>query len=1213
MEKAKRSIMSMSVIAFGFVFAVAVRAAEITKADNRDALSEPSSWTNGVAPGANDVAVWDGEVAVSGNWTNGLGADVVWQGIRGTNMIADLVITNSGHTLTLGADGIKLAIPNTAVNVRLHAPLSLAAAQEWLWNSSLSLHVYGPVSGTGPLTLSGSYYGALYNEVDVTGGVTVNCKGLYMRTNAVMAGPVEVQNGKNLWIDQPTDTDWSALFPDHVVANNGLLEFGAPTAAPRTTVTLEEGDSLNTTLTSDRNVGRITISKSDVVLSGGVITNNHLDLTGGTFTQDAGASFVNYVTAVGLGYTTTSSATDREATVSGGEMDTRRLSVGIGNTALYPGIFTVAGGHVKASREPDPRYGGIAIGATKESLINNNSITNPAGILRVTGGQLDASVISIGDYQIDRGLPAYDVTDGYARFELSGGEVNVGRGGIGTAPAWKSASSVYEMVWSGGTLGALMTNFSCQAKVTLSGRNGGVTVRTADKQGVSRTITLNETLSGAGGLRKTGGGTLVLAAECTYTGKTEVVEGTLKIDTTQTTAIWRADDLSEAPGTEISDWVCSSGDNSDWAFTYSVATAIYSGFTAPEVATDLMNGHKAVRFDGNMDALALSTATYTTPAYGGSNLTVAIVVRPRGPGKGSGTSANGVSGIIGSYIGWNATGSLWTLALSPSGSVGAGCCTNTAVVNFAGWSSVWDSTTNVVDSTPHVVMYTWQSGEVLEVNVDGQRTQFEGTLVDAAALVNTRMILGSNEAKLGFNGDIAEFRFYKGAPLSTADQDKVGRELAAVYGAVYTGAAEEDPEAEPEQASVPAAVAVWNPDGLSGTPGTPVTAWTSTTDARSFSSATASAVHPWATSPKIGTETINGYKTLYFDGGSNHLALTSTKNPVSGYTNMTVAVVLRPHGRGVGTSTDWKLNAFVVGQSFYSGVGQNWAVAYPANALLRGCVVTNDQNNNVTLWPSVEADVPLFYDNQAHVAIMTLKGGESVSINIDGAVKTTTNQIPAAAGIKATRILLGASEDGVNVFKGVIAEMRFWREALTLEQQRALGTELARKYDLPEDGYVFAQGPFASREVEVAAGAVFDAVYYCAQAGQVFRGGGDVNALLKLGADAVIESGPAAALTVQGLEVEAGGMLRWSCGADGAHAPTQVSGGVTLPQGTVLVEIDAANNVPRGVLLQYTGTLVDNGVVWEISGGGSTTKIVHDVENKRLQISTMTGTMLSVR
>lgn len=1204
MNRAKPRLFSISVMAFGFVFAIAVRAAEITKADNQDALSSGSSWVGGVAPGENDVAVWDGTVAVSGNWTYGLGADVAWQGIRGTNMVADLTITNSGHTLTVGADGIKVPVPGGFFNVRIDAPLALAAAQEWLWNNSMSLHVYGPVSGTGPLTLSGSFYGALYDAVNVSGGVTVNCLGLYMRTNAVITGPVEVKQDKTLWINRPADTDWSALFPEHVVQNNGILGFGAPMATARAAVTLEEGDSLGAALSFERGIGRITIQNNDVVLSGGVITNNHLDLVGGTFTQDAGVSFVNYVTAVG--FAAPVSVTERAATVSGGEMDTRRLSVGIGNTALYPGVFTVAGGHVKANRVTALQSGGIAIGAAKESLLNNTPTADPAGILRVTGGRLDTTQISFGDYQTAHDS-TYDVNDGYARFELRGGEVNVGSGGIGPAPAWKSASSVYETVWSGGTLGAL-TDFSSQAKVTLSGRDGGVTVRAADKQGVSRTITLNETLAGAGGLRKTGGGTLALTAECTYTGKTEVVEGTLKIGTTPATAVWRADDLSEAPGTEISDWVCSSGDISTWAFKYSVATAIYSGFTAPEVAADLMNGHKAVRFDGAMDALALSSSQYaSTPTVGGSSLTVAVVARPRGPGKGNGTNANGGAGLIGSTLSWNA-GTLWTLALGQSGAVGAGCCTNTASPNFTGWSSVWDSTTNVADSTPHVVMFTWQPGEALEVNVDGQRTQFEGSLVDAATIANTRLILGSNENKLGFNGDIAEFRIYKGVRLSAAEQDTVGRELAAMYGAVYTGTAE-DPGAEPEQASVPAPVAVWNPDGLSGTPGTTVTSWTSTNGARSFSSVTARNVHSWATSPTIGTETLNGYKTLYFDAVSNHLALTGSSNPVSGSTNMTVAVVLRPHGRGAGTSTDWRYNAFVVGQSYMSGVGQQWAVAYPTNALLRGCVGTQDAPS---LWSRIDADVPLFYDNQAHVAIMTLKGGESVSINIDGAVKTTTNQIPAAAGIKQTRILLGASEDSVYLFKGVIAEMRFWREALTLEQQRTLGTELARKYGLPEDGYVSAQGPFASREVNIADGAVFDAGYYRVQAGQVFRGGGDVAAVLKLSADAVIESGPAAALTVNGLVVEAGGVLRWSCGADGSHAPTQVSGDVSLPQGTVLVEIDAANNAPQGVLLQYAGTLVDNGAVWEISGGRSTTKIVHDVANKRLKISTMTGTCLSV-
>ncbi|MFO7937716.1 MAG: hypothetical protein R6V06_08955 [Kiritimatiellia bacterium] len=623
-----------------------------------------------------------------------------------------------------------------------------------------------------------------------------------------------------------------------------------------------------------------------------------------------------------------------------------------------------------------------------------------------------------------------------------------------------------------------------------------------------------------------------------------------------------------------------------------------------------MNGHKAVRFDGDMDALAMSANSYdSTPGLGGSSLTVVMVARPRGPGKGDGVHVNSGAGLIGGTVSWN-PGTMWTLALSESGAVGAGSCTNTNNADFTGWSSVWDSMTNVVDSAPHVVMYTWQSGEALEVNVDGQRTQFAGSLVDDDTVTKTRLILGSNEAKLGFDGDIAEFRIYKGARLSAAEQDTVGRELAAVYGAVYTGAAENSGP-EPEPASVPDAVAVWNPDGLSGTPGTTVTDWSSSNETWSFNSTIAHAVHSWATSPSIGTETLNGYKTLYFDGVANQLAMTGNNpTPVSGATDMTVAVVLRPHGWGAGDSYEWRYNAWVVGQSFGSG-GQQWAVSYPENALLSGCVGTHDDGGQ---WSRVEADVPLFYGNEAHVAIMTLKGGESVSINIDGAVKTTTYQIPPAAGIKQTRSLMGVNDVTECCFKGEIAEMRFWKEALTLDQQRALGTQLARKYGLSEDGYVSAQGPFASREVDIAEGAVFDAGgYYRVQAGQVFRGGGDVEAVLKLGADGVIESGLTTALTVDGLVVESGSVLRWCCGADGEHAPTQVNGDVILPQGTAAVEIDSESNAPRGILLAYTGSLIDNGVTWQISGGNSTTEIVHDVENRRLRISTIVGTVLIVQ
>ena len=135
------------------VMAFAVYAADIQKADNRDALSLGSSWMDGIAPGTNDVAVWNGATAASGPWTYGLGTNVAWYGLSVTNAVSMLTITNDGSVLTLGAGGMILSNSYNCLNC---APVALAALQAWRFAGSTILYQWGAVSGEGPLTLGDS-------------------------------------------------------------------------------------------------------------------------------------------------------------------------------------------------------------------------------------------------------------------------------------------------------------------------------------------------------------------------------------------------------------------------------------------------------------------------------------------------------------------------------------------------------------------------------------------------------------------------------------------------------------------------------------------------------------------------------------------------------------------------------------------------------------------------------------------------------------------------------------------------------------------------------------------------------------------------------------------------------------------------------------------------------------------------------------------------
>ena len=191
-----RTMVGKTIIA-GMVPFFWAMADEIQKADNSLSLAEGESWVGGTAPGSGDVAVWDGEIAQPGGWNCGLGASVAWGGLRVTNAVSMLTVTNSGATLSLGGDGINLAAATNEYFCRLYAPVNVLGDQVWRVSSPTVLYLWGPVSGAGALTAGTDVqkgHVVFYDAVDLPKGVTV-AGNAQMRTNAVVSGPVTVASG----------------------------------------------------------------------------------------------------------------------------------------------------------------------------------------------------------------------------------------------------------------------------------------------------------------------------------------------------------------------------------------------------------------------------------------------------------------------------------------------------------------------------------------------------------------------------------------------------------------------------------------------------------------------------------------------------------------------------------------------------------------------------------------------------------------------------------------------------------------------------------------------------------------------------------------------------------------------------------------------------------------------------------------------------------
>jgi fibronectin-binding autotransporter adhesin len=117
-------------------------------------------------------------------------------------------------------------------------------------------------------------------------------------------------------------------------------------------------------------------------------------------------------------------------------------------------------------------------------------------------------------------------TGGTASYTMSGGSLYLGAGGV----AQGSIHPNVTITLSGGTVGAL-ASWSSALPMTLATINGDTTFQCADSSGNSFNISLPMALTGSGGLKKSGTGTLTLSGANTYTGTTVSSNGTLVINT----------------------------------------------------------------------------------------------------------------------------------------------------------------------------------------------------------------------------------------------------------------------------------------------------------------------------------------------------------------------------------------------------------------------------------------------------------------------------------------------------------------------------------------------------------------------------------------------------------------------------------------------------------------------------------------------------------
>ena len=1213
-------------------------------------LSDGAAWDGGVAPGADDVAVFDGTLPD----TLTIPANAAWLGIVRTN-IANAV-TFTGGPLTLGTDGITCFTVNQDFYRTYLPDIVLAGAQTWTLTTNKALCVSGSVTGTGPLTLYApeAYNTLFYGDVEPTGGVLTSGKAYVwaMRGARFAQAPSMLPDTYFLCQADGTGTvAFADVIASRAFANNGMFSFGSKendtsmAADIPPVVTLAAGDSLGGTdaANSSRSKQLIHVQDTHVVVDGGDVTGNSwFYLRSGSWTQLSGDTAFNYAALIGRGISSVYKCQQQRLTISGGTFTARRMSVGMANEDAYPAeVFMTGGSYASTLPNGSDWASALAIGqrlANGETTWSNEEHKSvnldsqyASARFEMTGGTVTTPSILFGnDYNIDGKKDLHTAS----RFALRGGTLRLGLNGIRKARYWDANDSHYDCVLSGGTFTFYKNDADSQADMRLSDRDGGTSFCTSNNVTSTR---IYGSLYGSGGFRKIGPGTLRLTGANDYTGRTDVVEGSLYTGADcafAVDAIWQADDFFDlGAGTQVGDWT-NRGGIGPWTFKNAGTIDTFRGMnlSSPTVAATTMNGHAELAFDGTRAMFVTGNAAQ--PISEKDKFTIACVLRVEegtvGGGSGDWQDATVIMGC--SLSSASTLGSRYGLALNANGCIGCGMKSTWQAdgANVTTNETLW-STTPINDGKPHVVVWTWEYGQQHTLRVDNETVNCNSVSNGCKKTIKTRFILGAGEyaPTKRFRGTIADLRM---TPWVLNDAG-YARVLGLRYGveAFAPGAAPSAPSTE----TVPTATATWDAESLTQTDGQTVTEWPEKDGKGATSSSTWKFTSSLADNI-LSTRTLyagttvgptiargpDGHKLVSFNGTNACMALTGSANtPVSDAGSMTVAMVVRFTGYGSsgGNFTSKGTTTGFFGESFAPS-GRQWLLTLTGSARVGACMEWSNQAGAVALRSARR----FLDDGELHVIVVSyppIGTDQTMIFALDGV--TTTLTCSPANNISKTRILLGGAEQGSKARYAPVdvAEFRFWKNvALTAGQVETLTKELCAKYNVYDEGFERGRAvdrQQRSREVFVHEGASYGApvnLDFTLWPDQTIWGDGSVVGHMYVAPGATVKTTATNTLTTAAVEFADGATLKAECGANGAVNPLSVTGDVWFPDGTVTVDVQGVKPLPNTPLLTWTGAARLRGTTEFVPAdlnSGMTFRI--DTANRRLVVAPPSGTIISIR
>ena len=1218
-------------------------------------LSDGAAWDGGVAPGPDDVAVFDGAIPTTLTIPNG----TAWSGMIRTNIVNEA--TFSGGPLTLGADGVTSFNDNNTLYRTYLPSVVLAGAQTWTLAKDKTLCVNGSVTGTGPLTVtaSGSYSVLFYGDVEPTGGILAreSARVWAMRDSHFAQAPDMAANTMFEFIPDGTGTvAFADMIDTRTFTNKGIFSFGQEdtassfAAADSPTVTLAAGDSIRGTSTSNSNRGiqQIRVQDTHVVSDGADVTvNSWFNIRSGSWTQAAGDTEFNYAAIVGRGSPASCKSKLQRLTLSGGTFTARRMSVGLANNDSYPAEVFVTGGSYASTLPNDATWAaaltvGQRVASGEEVWDNSQNKMVPmenafsSARFEMTGGTVTTPTVFFGNHYDIKKIKDVNTA---SRFALRGGTLCLGASGIRPAAYWDSNSeSHYDCVLSGGTFTFYKAGADSQADMRLSDRDGGTSFCTSNNVTNTR---ISGSLFGSGKFRKTGPGTLRLTGPNDYTNRTDVVEGALYTGFEAaggTEAVWDADDfVGLGAGTQIGNWTNRAG-NTTWEFQNAGAVGPLNGrgYSLPTVAATNMNGHAELAFDGKRAMFITGTAEQ--PISDRETFSIACVLRvDEGAVGGVADEWQDATVIMGCTINDSSNaGSRYGLALNADGCLGCGMRSfwkdgnATVTTNETLWS-----TTPVNDGKPHVVVWTWKFNGKLVLQVDDETWSVNSVSNGCRQTMKTRFIVGTGEYAPAntFRGTISRLSMARNQ-FSLDTRTAYARTLGLRYGVEAFAATPEPPAASTE--TVPAATATWTAESLTQTDGQAVDSWpekdgkgAKSGSTWTFTSALADAIlkgkssgYAGSTASPVIARSADGHKLVSFNGTNACMALTgNAATPASEAGAMTVAAVVRFTGYGSSgnTFTSKGDTTGFLGESF-APANRQWLLTLTGAARVGACMEWDGQKGTATLRSARR----FLDDGELHVLVVSYPphGSEGTMLFALDGVTSAVTCTPTNA-ISRTRILLGGAEQNSKARYAPVdvAEFRFWNNvALTPDQVEVLTRELCAKYNIYDEG--FERGRTTellqqrSKEVFVHAGASYGAPAgydFTLWPGQTIWGDGNVVGRMLVSPGAAVKVTATNTLHTADVDFADGSILKVECGANGAVNPLAVAGNVLFPDGTVTIDLQG-DPPPLTPLVTWTGKVLPHGTTEFVPADPeSRYQFRIDAANGRLVVAPFSGTTIIFR